>query len=397
MKVTIVNTHEKAGGAATAANRMFRCMENANLNTNYLVNNKISNSSNIHGNNQIIKIYFKAVNKILKLINKSFISTGEKSIKSFNIFPSNTLSRINKTNPDITFLHWVNEEFIPIYNIKKIKGKVVWILHDMWLFSSIDHYSQDDNNLSRFGKIISKYIYNFKRNNLPKDLTIIAPSQWMAKEAEKSEILKDFSIHTIPNPIDTNVWKPFSKQSAKDELNINTNKKLILFGADGGGKDPRKGFDLLVKAIKNLNNHTELALVVFGSDKTKTELPKEFETFFLGKIDNIEKLILAYSAADILAIPSRKDNLPNMIIEAFACNTPAVAFNIGGISDIIDHKKNGYLALPFDTDDFAKGISWLLDSDNDELGKSARNKCVENYSFEVISKVYIEFIKNQKL
>jgi glycosyltransferase involved in cell wall biosynthesis len=63
---------------------------------------------------------------------------------------------------------------------------------------------------------------------------------------------------------------------------------------------------------------------------------------------------------DVFVAPSIQDNLPNTVMEAMACGTPSIAFNIGGMPDMIDHKQNGYLAEPFDEADFAHGIRWIL-------------------------------------
>ena len=82
----------------------------------------------------------------------------------------------------------------------------------------------------------------------------------------------------------------------------------------------------------------------------------------MGKVDDDKILRTIYSSADVMLIPSRQDNLPNTGLEAHATGVPVIAFNTGGLSDIIDHKKNGYLADPFDVEDFAKGIVWILEN-----------------------------------
>ena len=125
MKITIVSTHEKAGGAAIAAERMFMTLQSMNVETVYLVNKKVSKSTNVVGNSTVWLIYFKVINKLARLILKLFFRKS-KGLKSLNIFPSNTLQRIQKTSPDITILHWVNEEFLPLRSLNKIEGKVIW-------------------------------------------------------------------------------------------------------------------------------------------------------------------------------------------------------------------------------------------------------------------------------
>ena len=75
-----------------------------------------------------------------------------------------------------------------------------------------------------------------------------------------------------------------------------------------------------------------------------------------------------YSAADLMVVPSRQDNLPNTAVEAHACGTPVVAFHTGGLPDIVEHKRTGYLAQPFHTQDLAAGISWVLEDTQRRIG-----------------------------
>lgn len=80
----------------------------------------------------------------------------------------------------------------------------------------------------------------------------------------------------------------------------------------------------------------------------------------LGSLTSPSALAAAYAAADAVVLPTLEDNLPNVLLEALACGTPAVAFNVGGIPDILDHMETGYLAKARDADDLAEGLLWAL-------------------------------------
>ena len=101
-------------------------------------------------------------------------------------------------------------------------------------------------------------------------------------------------------------------------------------------------------------------------------------------------LALAYSAADVFVAPSVQENLANTVVEALSCATPCVAFNIGGMPDMITHKENGYLAKPFETDDLAEGIKWIIENDKgyQYLSTNARMKAVNSYSIDRIANMY---------
>jgi glycosyltransferase involved in cell wall biosynthesis len=87
--------------------------------------------------------------------------------------------------------------------------------------------------------------------------------------------------------------------------------------------------------------------------------------------------------------PSREDNLPNTVAEALACGTPCIAFDINGLPDMIEHQKNGWLARPFDSADFAEGIRWLSRHPQPEqLRVAAREKAVSEYSMALMEERY---------
>ena len=250
---------------------------------------------------------------------------------------------------------------ISIEQIGKINKPIIWTLHDMWPFCGAEHYTLNfrwrdsysyankPSNESRFD--LNRLVWQRKINSWHFNPTIIAPSKWMASCAEQSILFSNKNIYTIPNCIDTSFWSPIPKSEAKSILGIENDKKLILFGAFGGHLDPRKGFDLLVAAlgrISQLENIDQLRLMTFGSTKHTiiSELGIQFKS--LGHLSDDISLKVAYSAADVFVVPSRMDNLPNTVIEAQSCGTPVVAFDVGGLPDIIVHNQTGYLAKAFD-------------------------------------------------
>jgi glycosyltransferase involved in cell wall biosynthesis len=101
----------------------------------------------------------------------------------------------------------------------------------------------------------------------------------------------------------------------------------------------------------------------------------------MGRLSDELSLCLLYSAADVVVVPSRQDNLPNTAIEAHACGTPVVAFDVGGLRDVIDHRVTGYLASPFDSDDLARGMRWVLEqAQGAQLRRAARDRAVGLFS-----------------
>jgi glycosyltransferase involved in cell wall biosynthesis len=184
-----------------------------------------------------------------------------------------------------------------------------------------------------------------------------------------------------------------NKTLARQLLQLPPDVPLLLFGAMGGAKDPRKGFDLLRAAINHLRGQIpELELVVFGQLAPKVPIDLEFALHYAGHLHDEINLRLFYSAVDVMVIPSRLDNLPNTGVESLACGTPVVAFDTCGLPDIVCHQQTGFLAKPFDAKDLAQGIKWVLADPARyfELCTNARNGAIARFSCPVVSAQYIK-------
>jgi glycosyltransferase involved in cell wall biosynthesis len=272
----------------------------------------------------------------------------------------------------------------------------------MWAFMGAEHYDDVLNP----GRYIKGY-FNVDKNLNGLDLNrfmwqqklkywkdfnfhIIGPSTWMAKCSEESYLLKNNSTSVIPNIINEKIYKVQNKIDLRKKLNLPVNKKLILFGAFNA-KSFNKGGDLLQDAIQILDReNTEI--LIFGAS-TGPQFGK-FKTHYLGFINDEELLSQYYSIADVMIVPSRIENFPNTILESINCGTPVVAFNIGGIPDMINHKGNGYLAKAFDIADLNQGINWILDnSENRNFAKECQEIVEEKFKTENSLRMLIDLYK----
>ena len=276
----------------------------------------------------------------------------------------------------------------------------------MWAFTGGCHYSGDckayqtgcgncpqlitpqPNDISR--QIIQQKIQTWSDH----PMTIVCPSQWLADCVKDSQALGNKNVEVIPNGIDTTHFKPIDKTSARQAFNLPEDKKLVLFGAFGGTEDPRKGFTYLRDALKLLPEDSNIELVVFGSDQPE-KLDVILPVHHIGRLQDNISMMLLYSACDVFVLPSSQDNLPNTLLESLACGTPCVAFNAGGVSDIIQHQENGYLAQFKDTDDLAQGIQWTLE----QVFSAAtiHQHIVEQYHLPTIAKRYIQLYQRSSV
>lgn len=204
--------------------------------------------------------------------------------------------------------------------------------------------------------------------------------------------MRDWPVSVIPNTIDTELWQPLDQALARELLRLPKDVPLLLFGAMGGAQDPRKGFDLLQDALNHLRGQMPgLELVVFGQLRPQAETDLGFPSHYTGHLHDDLSLRALYSAANVLVIPSRQDNLPNTGLESLACGTPVVAFDTCGLPDIVADRRTGYLAKAFDANDLATGIRWVLtDSERHaNLRLQARNDSIKRFSSNVITTQYI--------
>jgi glycosyltransferase involved in cell wall biosynthesis len=403
MRIVFINTNDSKGGAAIAVTRLCKLLIKNDIEVFLFVQNKNTLENYIYGPNTIfqkIKIYFNIYfdKIILKLYPK------KKSIPFHINFlnNSNLVNKINSLKPDIVHLHWINNGMLSIRDLTKINSPLVWTLHDDWIFTGGCNIKYDCKNyitlcnkctaLNSSKKFdISYFQYKYKKHYLSqiKNLNFISPSNWLTSDAKKSNLLKNFNIHTIPNPIDTKIFSPFSKIYSRKLLGLPINKKIILFGASDATSDPNKGFKYLYEALSFLKNDN-IHFVVFGSTSTDLDLNIS-QIHFLGHLHDEYTLNLLYNSSDVMIVPSLQENLPQTAIESLSCGTPVVAFRTSGLVEIIDHYKTGYLAEPYNSFDLSNGINWLINLSDYELNKISifcREKVLSNYSYETTIKMF---------
>jgi glycosyltransferase involved in cell wall biosynthesis len=350
------------------------------------------------------KLFKKLDSVKLVFLSKLFRRGGEFSV---NIFPSMLIRRLNRSDADVIHLHWINGELLSIKQLGQLKKPVVWTFHDMWPFCGGEHYAQTERYNSGYSPESSssskrgsglfahvdldRWIFRRKLTHWKKlKLHIVCPSRWLAYCSRHSVLLGHVPTSVIPNCLDLETFYPMiNKSELRQKYGLPLDKKIILFGA----VDPdssRKGGDLLLKALGQLKDPSRYVLAVFGSD-TGPDFAG-IRTVWLGRIFEEARLAEVYNCADVMCVPSRQDNLPNTCIEAHACGVPIVAFNIGGIPDIVDDRLSGYLAKAFEVDDFARGIEWILEEGTNRQGKfsvNSREKALLQFNGAAVSEQYI--------
>ena len=402
MKVVFLNSYETIGGASKATLRILKALSsNENLEVRMLVKRKQTDNSLIHAYETCM---IKINTLIEKLLKRIFVKSSETDFSFSILQSSNIAEKINALDPDIVHINWVNDGFIQIRDLKKIKKPILWTLHDDWPFTGGCHVTDECKNYIHSCQncpVLKKEV----RNNLAEkvlieknlnfdscNISINCPSKWLFKKSKQSYLFRDLFHSNIPNPIDVD---KFAKNVKHNLFGATSDKKkIILFGAHDFISNKNKGFDILDKTLQALNPK-EFKLVTFGSKKALDCNSFAYEVIDLGYIDDENDLINLYSSCDFCVVPSRQENFSNIILESLSCSLPVIAFNTGGNSDLIHHKRNGYLCQSYQIESLKEGLLWMLNNCAlEELAEYGIAHVRRNFSSEVISKKYYQLYQN---
>ncbi|MCB0764010.1 MAG: glycosyltransferase family 4 protein [Flavobacteriales bacterium] len=401
MKVLIVNSSDLEGGAARAANRLHVGLQRVGVESRMLVQSKESDDRLVQGARTPMEKAMSKLRPSLDLIPLKRYPGSQGRIFSPSWLPfSGVVKRINASDADVVHLHWVTAGMLRIEDLAGIRKPIVWSLHDMWAFTGGCHYDGECGRYTqRCGKCpvlgsdraqdLSRKVFQRKERTYARTrLTIVGLSNWMADTARASTLLKGHRVVQLPNPIDTEVFKPVDKRMAKRLLGLPEERPLVLFGAVNATADPRKGFPHLSEALRTLPPGS-VELGVFGASRPMDPPDLGHPIHYLGRLHDDTSLCVLYNAADVTVVPSLQENLSNTIVESLACGTPAVGFDIGGNRDMIDDRSNGGLARPFDPADLADRIRWVLEHpDKERLTDDTRRSAVERFEQRMVAERY---------
>jgi glycosyltransferase involved in cell wall biosynthesis len=392
IKVAHITFSDHRGGAAIANRRLNECLINSNIDSKiYGLDVKYNRSISLK-ENYLSKIFFLFL-RFSEIFLRKTVYRNSKTIHSFNIFPINIKDKIKKFNPDIVHLHYLGSNTISLKEIYLLNKHIVWTFHDMWPILDTEHlnYSGIKKKNNFIASFINKKIRNQKKKYFKRKITIIAPSKWMKKEVLKSNFFKNQKLHVVPNPIDVKLWK---------NLNINNKyfnhfKKNITIGYCVSGIDQfHKGYDLFKKILFNLEKKLKfkIRLICFGDKKFKNLnfYSDKIEVISYPQLKDEKELIKIYSSIDLLLVTSRVESFCQVASEAMSCSVPVVAFKVGGLIDLIQHNKTGWLVEKFNTKKFAAIVNSYINnySSQMKLKKKCRNYVVTNLDYKNIQKKY---------
>jgi glycosyltransferase involved in cell wall biosynthesis len=397
MNILQINTHDNIGGAAKVAYRLKDGLKKKGHKTWMLVGNVNSKSpdvKHIHWN-KYIQVGFSIISTTI--LRPDMIFRNSFQIKN----------RTDVANVDIIHLHNLHGGYfnhLALPELTKLKP-TVYTLHDMWALTGHCAHSFDCDKwqtgcgncpyLNVYPKLwydVTNKLWKIKKDIYKKsDFVVVTPSRWLKNKVENS-IMSDKEIHLIYNGIDHEIFRPMNKTNVKKKLNLPLDKTILMFGAQNGIKNLWKGGDYLLKALEQIDDENVFFLNIGSAEDLDEKMKISIEWASIPYIDNEKTMAEYYAASDLFLYPSLADNCPLVVLESMACGTPVIAFETGGIPELITNMRSGYIARYKDVDDFVKGIKLFLNDINlrTKAGLSARKDVENHFTLEKMVTLYDE-------
>ena len=408
MKAAILSTFDTRGGAAIATYRLHKALRKSGADSRMFVASKDSRDPSVEGRDTWLG---DGVTKLRTTLDNLPLRRypRRRGIFSAAWVPDRLGASLRSFQPDVVHLFWVTGGMVRIEFLEDMDRPIVWTLHDMWPFTGGCHYDDECGKYAEdCGRCpvlqsdkeddLSRSVLRRKRAAWAgKSITVVATSKWLRDCAASSSLFKECRIELLPNCVDTQKYQPLEKAPVRRLFGLDVNAKTILFSGANAHKDPRKGLKHLFDALQILEQdgfaQNEVQVVLLGIPQEAALPPCPFRVVRIPHLYDEVSQVALYNAADVVAAPSLQENLSNVVVEAVCCGTPVVAFDIGGMPDIITPGETGYLAQPFSAQSLAEGMRTLLRNDPEramELSRRCRQLAQSRYAEEVVAKRYID-------
>ena len=392
MKILHLSTYGPGGGAGRGAAGLCTAMSMRRISSNLQM---------AHGPRFVSA---RAMDRSLRRIQ----SSPNKTWRSPARFGSVSAEAINAMDADLVNLHWVTDGFLSVETISQIKKPLVWSMYDMWPFMGTEHYGESvsitrwrtgytrtNRPAEESGFDLDRWVYERKIRawGSRSPIHMVPASSWLQRAVQDSALMNTWPTTRIPHVVDENQFSPIPRSEARQALGLDGDQPTILFLASAGIHDHRKGFDLLEMVLPEVRKRFPgLRLIIAGPKDDAYVNPIGVDAVWIGQLNEDDALKTAYCAADVVAVPSREDNMPLTAMEAQTCGRPVVAFRIGGLVDIIDDQVTGILVEPGNTAVLSDALVTALDDalGSDRMGTTARERAVEIWSPAKVISQYLD-------
>ena len=401
MKIVHIGTADSSGGAARAAFELHNALLRLGHESRMLVGQQFETRPEIN------RIGFSR-SMAGRLLNRLVLEVETRTGLQYLIQPKRRdfLSHRFVRDADVIHLHNLHGNFFSHTILPRLSvlAPLVWTLHDAWSLTGHCSYSYDCDRwrtgcgkcpdldeYPRIGVDTTAFLWRVKRRVYARsDIRLAAPSKWLAAMARESPLFSGSEVHHIPYGVNTGAWRPMDQRLGREVLGIPHGAQVVMVIALPGAK--RKGLDYLASALGRLGEDVSPWILAVGGRGVLRGIPARFPVKEVGYVESPEFMNLCYASADLYVLPTLADNLPLTLLESLAAGTPAVAFDIGGVPDVIRHEETGYLARYRDPEDLARGIHSVLAGEamRLQMRRRCREVAVREYASEVQVNRYLE-------
>ena len=410
MKVVHISHSDSGGGAGIAAYRIHRACLTAGITSELWVNRKGTDDPSVKSRGNVATILAMIVPGLIRRLVPWIFKTSSNVLHSPSCFGSGLVRQINKCDADIINLHWVQWEMLSIEDIGNIEKPIVWTVHDMWPFCGAEHYTTDDRYLEGYlsknrpsqesGIDLNRLVWNKKRKYFKNSFCYVGNSRWTTDRLNDSLLCGKSRLKTIGIPLDMSQWSPVDKEVARRVIGTPEDAKVICFGAIGGAQDERKGATQMKAAIARIADAgiPKLELHLFGASDFDIFTDAKLKIVCHGRLNDVLALKVVYAAADLMIVPSLQEAFGQTALEASACGTPVAAFNVGGLSDIIEDGVSGRLVDSLTGEALGDAIIELLNSGQlCEMGRAARKIVSSRFGATLVGEQYRDLYSQIKI
>jgi glycosyltransferase involved in cell wall biosynthesis len=403
-------TFDTHGGAAVAALRLVESLRRRGHKARLLVREKATSHPAVEAFGSAAPLSDPALTQMAWLFSQRARSGNRATAFSCDLPTYDVAAHSLVRAADVLHLHWVTG-FLSAYEIRRLQhlGKpIVWTLHDQFPMTGGCHYAESCRGFMKActrcpqlepdARLLASLTLAEKRHFIdPSRLVLASPSEWLADSVRRSALFRRAKVEVVPYGIDVASRSGVTRDQARTRLQIPADA-IVLFTASADQRDVRKGHAHLVDALKSIKRSGRLSfgvdrrlLVLTAGDGADPDGIDGIRTHALGPVAfDDDRLMLAYRAADLFALPSLEDNLPNTLLEALAAGTPAVAYGTGGIPDLLRDGVNGRVVKRGDVRALAAALFELL---NDEelrtrLSRGATDTALTRLDWPLQAKAY---------
>ena len=422
MKILLINFTDVGGGAAIAAVRLVTALNERGIFARLGVPEKKSACPYVFElpkkkHNLLYKVAVKCRNYLSRLVspfskriqNPFRFRTTNGIAHTTNFHSETDIDWINDSDFDIVNLHWISG-VVCNKDIAKIQKPIVWTMHDSWPCCGAEHhpniaegdtrwkegYYRKNKPATTKGIDLCHKVWRQKKKYLSdKKIVFTAPSRWERDVLKSSALFSHCECHVIPNIIDHSVFYPRDKQSARSLIGIPADKIVLGFGAAYDIDNPKsmKGGQQLIELLQNLNKKEQYFLVIFGPVNGAFAERISLPYFASGYVSNPVLMSILYSICDVFINPSLIESMSYTCLEAACLGVPSVAFDVGGISDVVSSEVTGILCEPYEVSDLRNGLDFCIQN-NAELSKNCIKKANEDFNTEATVHKFEEMYKS---